>query len=122
MPIDDAPTSVGLCRDLTTVGRHQHGPAALADHPPEHPEHLFAGLNTFEPGQAHEPHTHCDRDKLYVILQGRGELTVGEETSMVEPGDVAFAAADVVHSLNNPGPDRLIVLVAMGPPPRVKAS
>ena len=33
---------------------------------------------------AHEPHTHCDRDKLYVILQGRGELTVGEETSMVE--------------------------------------
>ena len=71
---------------------------------------------------AHEPHTHCDRDKLYVILQGRGELTVGEETSMVEPGDVAFAAADVVHSLNNPGPDRLIVLVAMGPPPRVKAS
>ncbi len=71
---------------------------------------------------AHEPHTHCDRDKLYVILQGHGELTIGEETSMVEPGDVAFAAADVVHSLNNPGPDRLIVLVAMGPPPRVKAS
>ena len=28
-------------------------------------------------------------------------------------------AADVVHSLKNPGPDRLIVLIAMGPPPRV---
>jgi quercetin dioxygenase-like cupin family protein len=80
-------------------------------------EHLFAGLNAFEPGQVHEPHAHCDRDKLYVILKGRGELTVGEETSIVAPGDVALAAADVVHSLKNPGPERLVALVVMGPPP-----
>ena len=104
------------------AGRASFGADKMGKTDLAHGEHLFAGLNTFEPGQAHEPHTHGDRDKLYVILQGRGELTVGEETSMVEPGDVAFAAADVVHSLNNPGPDRLIVLVAMGPPPRVKAS
>ena len=79
--------------------------------------HLFAGLNSFEPGQVHEPHAHCDRDKLYLILQGSGELTIGEETSIVKSGDVALAAADVVHSLKNPGPDRLVALVVMGPPP-----
>jgi quercetin dioxygenase-like cupin family protein len=79
--------------------------------------HLFAGLNSFEPGQVHEPHAHCDRDKLYVVMQGRGELTIGSETATVEPGDVALAEADVVHSLRNSGPDRLVVLVVMGPPP-----
>ena len=50
--------------------------------------HLFAGLNAFEPGQTHEPHAHCDRDKLYVVMQGRGELTIGDETQSVGPGDV----------------------------------
>jgi mannose-6-phosphate isomerase-like protein (cupin superfamily) len=79
--------------------------------------HLFAGLNAFEPGQKHEPHAHCDRDKLYVVLEGRGELTIGDETSPVAAGDVALAPADVVHALSNPGPERLVVLVVMGPPP-----
>lgn len=80
-------------------------------------DHLFAGLNAFEPGQVHEPHTHCDRDKLYVVLEGRGELTIGEETSTVAQGDVGLAAAGVIHSLENPGPGRLVALVVMGPPP-----
>ena len=80
-------------------------------------EHLFSGLNALEPGQEHQPHSHCDRDKVYVILDGRGTLTIAEETASVEPGDVAFAAAGVVHSLSNPGPQRLVALVVMGPPP-----
>ena len=80
-------------------------------------EHLFAGLNAFEPGQIHAPHTHCDRDKLYVVLEGRGELTIGEERSTVRTGDVGIARAGVVHSLHNPGPERLVVLVGMAPPP-----
>lgn len=101
------------------------GPAARAVFDPQRMgkcdlargEHLFAGLNALEPGQEHEPHTHCDRDKLYVILDGRGTVTIGEETAPVESGDVAFAAAGVVHSLCNPGPQRLVSLVVMGPPP-----
>ena len=80
-------------------------------------KHLFAGLNAFEPGQLHAPHAHCDRDKIYVVMEGRGELTIADQTTTVAPGDVALAEADVVHSLRNPGPDRLVVLVVMGPPP-----
>ena len=81
-------------------------------------EHLFAGLNTFEPGQVHEPHAHCERDKLYVVMSGHGELTVGDETTTVGPGDVALAPADVVHSLKNDTAERLVVLVVMAPPPK----
>jgi quercetin dioxygenase-like cupin family protein len=82
--------------------------------------HLFAGLNAFEAGQAHEPHAHCERDKLYVVLEGQGELTVGADTRTVGPGAVALAPADVVHALRNPGPERLLVLIVMAPPPAPK--
>lgn len=78
---------------------------------------LYAGLNAFEPGQTHSAHTHADQDKMYVVLEGRGEVTVGEETSEVGPGDLALAPAGVSHALRNPGPGRLIVFVVFSPPP-----
>ncbi len=81
-------------------------------------DHLFSGLNAFEPGQEHAPHVHCERDKIYVVLEGRGELTIGDENDRVGPGDVALAPSGVEHSLRNPGPDRLVVMVVMGPPPK----
>ena len=80
-------------------------------------DHLFAGLNAFEPGQEHAPHVHCDRDKMYVVLEGRGDVTVGEQRDRIAPGDVVMAPANVEHALRNPGPERLVVLVVMGPPP-----
>ena len=83
-------------------------------------EHLFCGLNAFEPGQGHEPHAHCDRDKTYLVLAGHGEITVGGEAAAVGPGDFAFAAADVIHSVRNTGDERLVVFVAMSPPPSEK--
>ena len=82
--------------------------------------HLFCGLNAFEPGQEHEPHAHCDRDKTYLVLQGRGEIAIGDVVETVGPGDFAFAAASVVHSVRNTGDERLVVFVAMSPAPSKK--
>jgi quercetin dioxygenase-like cupin family protein len=79
--------------------------------------HLFAGLNSFEPGQEHAPHTHADQDKFYFVVEGSGLVQVGAETATLTAGDAAFAAAGVEHSVRNPGPDRLIVMVALSPPP-----
>ena len=84
-------------------------------------DHLFSGLNAFEPGQEHEPHAHCERDKLYFVLEGQGDVTIAEATTRIGPGDLALARADVVHSLRNPGPERLVVMMVMGPPPGPKA-
>lgn len=80
-------------------------------------DHLFAGLNAFEPGQLHAPHTHCDRDKLYIVLEGAGEVSIGGETSRIGAGDMALARAGIEHSLRNPGPGRLVVAAILGPPP-----
>ena len=80
-------------------------------------EHLFAGLNAFEPGQEHELHTHARQDKLYYVLEGRGEVTVEEERTAIGAGDLVLARSGEKHALKNPGPERLVVMVVMGPPP-----
>jgi quercetin dioxygenase-like cupin family protein len=80
-------------------------------------DHLFAGLNCFEPGQEHSPHVHADQDKLYVILEGSATVQVADETSSLNPGDAAFAPAGIEHSIRNLGPARLVVMVILTPPP-----
>jgi quercetin dioxygenase-like cupin family protein len=80
-------------------------------------EFLFAGLNSFEPGQEHAPHAHEGQDKLYVFLEGSGTVQVGAETELLSAGDAAFAPAGVVHSIRNPGPHRLVVMAVLAPPP-----
>ena len=80
-------------------------------------EHLFAGLNSFEAGQEHQLHTHTAQDKLYFVLEGEGDVTVGAETRRIEPGDLVLARSGEKHALKNLGPQRLVVMVVMGPPP-----
>jgi len=81
---------------------------------------LYAGLNCFEPGQAHKPHVHEDQDKLYVILQGEAEVTVGPDTATVSVGDVVLARSGETHGIRNASSERLVVLVVLGPPPKPK--
>ncbi len=83
-------------------------------------EHLLAGLNAFEPGQQHAPHTHADQDKFYYVVSGSGRVQIGDTTEALSAGDAAFAPAGVEHSVVNTGPERLVVMVVLGPPPTTK--
>jgi len=53
---------------------------------------LFAGLNSFEPGQEHAPHAHEGQDKLYMVLEGAGLVRIGEDAETLSAGDAAFCA------------------------------
>jgi len=81
-------------------------------------EFLFAGLNSFEPGQEHAPHAHEGQDKLYLVLEGGGVVTIGGQEQQLAAGDAAFAPSGVLHSIRNPGPQRLVVMAILAPPPR----
>jgi quercetin dioxygenase-like cupin family protein len=81
-------------------------------------EHLYAGLNCFLPGQEHAAHVHADQDKLYYVLSGGGEVTVGEETHAVSEGDLVLAPAGVAHGLKNTGAVPMVALVVFAPRPR----
>ncbi len=81
-------------------------------------EHVFVGLNCFEPGQEHQLHTHPGQDKLYLVLEGAGDVTVNDAVERIGPGDLVLARSGEPHALANPGPGRLVVMAVMAPPPQ----
>jgi quercetin dioxygenase-like cupin family protein len=80
-------------------------------------DHLFVGLNCFEPGQAQRVHIHATADKFYLVVSGRARLTVGEITREAGPGTIVWAPAGVPHGVAQ-ALDRTVLLVGIAPPPR----
>ena len=78
---------------------------------------MMVGLNAFEPGQEHAPHAHAGVDKLYQVVEGSGDFSVGDSVKKVSAGGLVFAPAGVPHGVKNTGAGRLLVLVVMAPPP-----
>jgi mannose-6-phosphate isomerase-like protein (cupin superfamily) len=69
------------------------------------------------PGQAQKPHTHADQDKIYVVLEGRARVIVGDAEETLEPGEAVVAAAGAAHGNANDTSAPLLVLVVVAPPP-----
>ena len=80
-------------------------------------ERMFCDVYCFEPDQEQTPHAHAGSDKVYYILEGKGQVRVGDETKELGPGDIALAPAGSEHGVRNPGPERLKILVYMAPKP-----
>jgi quercetin dioxygenase-like cupin family protein len=78
---------------------------------------MMVGINCLEPGQVQPVHDHADADKVYIVMEGRGTFTVGDETREAGPGEVVWAAAGVPHGVTNQGHERLALLVCIAPPP-----
>ncbi len=79
--------------------------------------HLMIGLNCLEPGQVQAVHDHADADKVYVVMEGIGHFTVGNEVRDAGQGEVVWAPAGVPHGVENRGDERLVLLVNIAPPP-----
>jgi len=78
---------------------------------------LLVGLNAFEPGQAHALHAHEGMDKVYQVIEGKGEFLLdGRELPMKE-GDMLAAPPGVPHGVRNTGAGRLLMLVILAPAP-----
>lgn len=80
-------------------------------------ERFFLDVYAFEPGQEQKPHDHAGSDKVYLVLEGRGVIQVGDESADVGKGDAVLAPAGVVHGARNPGPERLVLMAFMAPHP-----
>lgn len=74
---------------------------------------LSAGLYVLEAG-ATDPQSPHSEDELYVIVEGRATIRVGDEDRPVGPGSLVFVAAHVPHRFHAIS-ERLVVLVAFGP-------
>jgi len=59
-------------------------------------------------------HIHHDVNECIVVLEGRDEVRVGDETSLMEAGDSIFIAKGMHHSQRNVG-DGILKILAIFP-------
>jgi quercetin dioxygenase-like cupin family protein len=76
---------------------------------------LLVGLNCLDAGQEQALHDHAVQDKFYLVLEGQGAFTVGDQTRVCGPGELILAPAGVAHAVVNDGPARLTFLTAIAP-------
>lgn len=81
-------------------------------------DNMLVGLNCLQPGQTQKTHAHDGADKFYVVLEGSGKFTVGDEQQYAETGSIVIAPAGIPHGVTNEGSERLSLLVAIAPPPK----
>ena len=80
-------------------------------------ERILVGLNAFEPGQEHKLHSHEGMDKVYHVLEGKGDFVLEDRTVPMEAGVMLIAPAGVPHGIQNTGDERLLVLAILAPGP-----
>jgi mannose-6-phosphate isomerase-like protein (cupin superfamily) len=80
-------------------------------------ERLYYDLYCLEPGQAQKVHAHAGSDKVYLVLDGRALITIGDEERELSPLESALAPAGAPHGVRNDGQVPLCLLVVTTPPP-----
>ena len=78
---------------------------------------LICGLNCFEPGQVQKVHAHPGADKLYWVIEGKGEFSVGEEKRTLGPSEMLYVPENLPHGVSNTGSGRLVVAIVITPNP-----
>ncbi len=76
---------------------------------------IRGGMFFLEPGGSIPQLSQDESTKIFVVLQGQCELTVGAETRRVGHGDVIAIPRQVTHSLRNPGAGKLAMWVTVTP-------
>lgn len=76
---------------------------------------LICGLNCFEAGQEQKVHAHPGADKLYYVVEGSGEFSVGGEKRILSAGELLYVPENVEHGVVNASGARLSVLIVITP-------
>jgi len=73
---------------------------------------LIVGLHVIPPGGEIRPHTHPDQELAYIIINGKGLVTVGEEQAEVSKNDVIWIPIKTNHGAKNIGEKELRYIFA----------
>lgn len=79
-------------------------------------DHAMVGINCLEPGQTQKVHAHDGADKFYLVLEGSGRFTVGDEQKDAGVGTLIVAPSGIPHGVTNNSDERLSILVSISPP------
>jgi quercetin dioxygenase-like cupin family protein len=78
---------------------------------------LHFGLYCLEPGQINARHKHPQNDEICYVVQGTGEIVIGDEIAAVEAGVFIHAHQSVEHEIRNTGTERMLIIVVQSPLP-----
>lgn len=78
-------------------------------------DHFSLGHVILAPNGGQVPWHNHPQEEVYVILEGSGEMCVGEECVVVEAGQTVFIPSLVYHQLTNTGSTPLVMLYCYGP-------
>jgi len=76
---------------------------------------LVSEIVCYEPGQSTATHHHPVQDEIWVVLEGHGEIWVGEQRLAVEPTSMIFIPAGIRHGLAANPDSRLVLLFIKSP-------
>jgi mannose-6-phosphate isomerase-like protein (cupin superfamily) len=78
---------------------------------------FFLDLYCLQPGQSQKPHAHEGCAKVYLVLEGQAQVTLGADELTLAPGEAVMADSGEIHGLRNASTANLVVLTLMAPPP-----
>ena len=77
-------------------------------------ENFVVGYSTQFPGGGIPRHEHHN-EELYVCLSGKVEMSVGEETTVLEPVSAVYIPPNVPHALKNVAEGESVILFIYSP-------
>jgi mannose-6-phosphate isomerase-like protein (cupin superfamily) len=94
---------------LSDLVKRQEASGSTFYEPVDTPD-ITVGLYALDAGAVDDQDPHTE-DEVYVILEGRARMTVGDETCDVGPGDTVFVPAGTPHLYHDITEDLRIVYV-----------
>jgi mannose-6-phosphate isomerase-like protein (cupin superfamily) len=72
-------------------------------------------ISSYEPKGHVEVHAHERAEHVYYILGGKGVMTLGDRTFVVEPHTAIFIPPGLAHAIDNTGLENLVFIVVNVP-------
>jgi mannose-6-phosphate isomerase-like protein (cupin superfamily) len=82
---------------------------------PVQAENFSMGIVTLEPQGGQVPWHNQDQEEIYFVVEGTGEMCLGEERQPLSTGQVVFIPHGVFHQLTNVGDTPLKMIYCYGP-------
>lgn len=73
------------------------------------------GHVTLDPNGGQVPWHNQDQEEIYLILEGKGEICLGDERAEIEAGQAVFIPPAVYHQLTNTGDTPMVMIYCYGP-------
>ena len=73
------------------------------------------GFVTLEPNGGQVPWHNQEQEEIYFIVEGNGEICLGEERGAIKSGQAVYIPSGVFHQLTNTGNEPMKMMYCYGP-------